>query len=248
MGYIINPKDEFDRYCDVCGRKLIYRKTLCQRKGLDLCAKHYGQLYKYGRILDRNPRSSKDPNEYHILGELTVMDIYDKNSEVIARTVFDTEDLDKVKDIKWALNSAGYVYSSTTYFNGTKGVLMHSLILGTSDIIDHINHNILNNRKSNLRVATSSQNGMNRCTQGYTETRNNRFYSAISIDRKHIKLGTYDTKEEAIFARWYAEKVLYKEFRYPREEPAISDKRKLEIINYVNSSIVNNGFGDYLLN
>lgn len=238
MSYIINPKDENTKVCDVCGRRLLEGKAK-RKNGIDLCPKHYTQILQYGRVLDNNPRTTRDPNEYHILGEITVMDLYNHKSEVVARTIFDTEDLDRVKDIKWTLNSAGYVYNPRFIYRGVKGVLMHSLIMETKDPIDHKNHDTLNNRKSNLRIVTPTQNMMNRECIGISKVaKTGKYYACIGFNGKNINLGSfYVTEDEAYFARWYAEKILYKEFRYPREEPTIDEQRKSEIINYVNNKL-----------
>ena len=47
----------------------------------------------------------------------------------------------------------------------------------------------------------------------------------------------FDIKEEALYARWYAERILFKEFAYPKEEPDILDSRKLEIQELINRKV-----------
>ena len=48
--------------------------------------------------------------------------------------------------------------------NKSKCILLHSMIMGVekNTIVDHINHNPLDNRKKNLRIASSSNNCTNR--------------------------------------------------------------------------------------
>lgn len=70
--------------------------------------------------------------------------------------------------------------------------------------LDHKDLNKANNAISNLRLATSSQNGGN-CrarktnTSGFkgVVTHGKRFKSAVMVDRKRIHLGVFNTPEEA---------------------------------------------------
>lgn len=240
MGYIINCESDLEMVCDVCGR-VGTSKTIKSHSitGLDLCWKHSNQWKLHGCFLDNNPRSIKDPNQYYINGDIVIMDLYNHKSEVIAQTIFDIDDLDKIKGIKWGMNSAGYVYSSRTVFKNTRGVLMHSLILNTSELVDHKDHNILNNRKSNLRIATSSQNMMNRKSVGVSMVnKTGKYYACIGFNNININLGSfYNTFDEALYARWYAEGILFGEFKYPRNEPLIPKYRKFEINKYVDNKI-----------
>jgi hypothetical protein len=79
----------------------------------------------------------------------------------------DDEDLPKVSGYRWRLSGEGYVVASVgSRWQGTFQTLMlHRLVLGTppgmeSDHRDTTNR--LDNRRSNLRIATKSQNQGNR--------------------------------------------------------------------------------------
>jgi len=97
--------------------------------------------------------------------------------------------------------------------------LLHRLIMkaGPSDIIDHENGNGLNNRRSNLRKVTKSQNQFNRRltvneTKGvYFRRSKSRWVARIGVNNKQIHLGYFDNKEEATLARLKAEKKYHKE-------------------------------------
>ena len=67
------------------------------------------------------------------------------------------------------------------------------------DTIDHININSLDNHISNLRCASKTLQILNRNKQakGYYLKSSGRYQAQICIDYKTIRLGTYDTKEEA---------------------------------------------------
>lgn len=64
---------------------------------------------------------------------------------------------------------------------------------------DHINHNTLDNRRSQIRIATQQQNKWNRKNaKGYTWHKRDCQYAAqIKVNGKHISLGYFDTPTEA---------------------------------------------------
>jgi hypothetical protein len=218
--------------CDICGREL---NKKIKSHGYVLCNKHYKQLKKYGKFLDNNPRTISDRNGYIICGEFTLIELYDKNCNIIAYAIIDTEDLDKVKYTKWKLSSSGYAMNTPKFKGGNKH--MSRVILGTDDFVDHINHNTLDNRKRNLRAVTRSQNQMNVDYKGVTNRKDGKFYAHIKMNQKMINLGVYVFEEEALFARWYAETILFKDYRYPKEEPNILEDRKIAIKEYVDRKV-----------
>ena len=86
---------------------------------------------------------------------------------------------------------------------------------------DHIDRNALNNRKSNLRKATRQENARNRslstnntsgCTGVHFNKSHNRWVAGIGYNNKHIRLGEFIDKADAIVARLKAEKEYYGEF------------------------------------
>lgn len=81
----------------------------------------------------------------------------------------DDEDYDIVKDRKWNISKGrtgiSYAMSPGNTKKNLKPIPMHRLIMGITDsniMVDHKDHDGLNNQKSNLRIATKSQNAMNR--------------------------------------------------------------------------------------
>lgn len=76
------------------------------------------------------------------------------NSDLCA--LVDACDVPLVVEVAWYLNSFGYAWS------GAAGA-MHRLLLNIPDDrqVDHANRNKLDNRRSNLREATSSEQSMN---------------------------------------------------------------------------------------
>ena len=98
---------------------------------------------------------------------------------------------------------------------------MHRVILGIIDtniICDHLNGDKLDNRRCNLRVATPTQNSINRkgksgrlLSKGIRKFRN-RYFARIIINRKEIALGGYATEGDAIKAYNEAAKKYHGKF------------------------------------
>lgn len=120
-------------------------------------------------------------------------------------TVVDFDDFPKVRDQKWRKDN-GYASRSVTRIGR---VYMHRVIMGVEgDVqIDHRDHDTLNNRRSNLRLATVSQNGGNQLKtskttyskwKGVSKSCGDGTWRAyIQCDGKPIRLGVYATEIEA---------------------------------------------------
>lgn len=218
--------------CDICGRPMS-RKI--KSHGHIFCDKHYKQYKKCGCVFDCNPRTSMDRNEIHVDGDISYIDIYDKNCNVVAQAIIDTEDIGKVKYTKWKLSNSGYVMNTPKFSPSNKH--LSRVVLGVNDFVDHINHNPLDNRKSNLRVVTRSQNQMNVNYVGVYKMKNGKFYAHIKLHGKLLNLGVYIDEEEALLARWFAEELLFGEYRYPKEKPCLLPDREEEIKEYVSKKV-----------
>lgn len=85
--------------------------------------------------------------------------------------------------------------------------------------VDHKDHDGLNNRRSNLRWATQSQNCVNtsKLARGVSGFRGvskmrNKWHAAVNVSKKRIHLGTYVTAEEAAKAYDRAAREHFGEF------------------------------------
>lgn len=125
-------------------------------------------------------------------------------------TVVDDEDYERLSVYHWrALRSRSTTYAVRSAGRGT--VMMHREILGVDTQVDHQNGSGLDNRRQNLRAATTSQNGMNRRKakgssrfKGVAFDRRTRNWQAyIKVDGKTNFLGRFSSEEEA--ARAYDE-------------------------------------------
>ncbi len=83
--------------------------------------------------------------------------------------IVDPEDYKRLSKYKWYAKKCGKTfYASRTVWTGKNNkrinITMHRQILNPPHplVVDHINHNGLDNRKTNLRPATRRQNNMNR--------------------------------------------------------------------------------------
>lgn len=115
---------------------------------------------------------------------------------------------------------AGYLVMTV----GLKTYLLHRLVLGlkkSDDIcVDHINGVRSDNRKANLRLATTSQNGMNRVrlnnssgiTGIYWGKSRERWCAHIAAGKKRIFLGRFASLEDAVKARRKAEDTYHGQF------------------------------------
>lgn len=135
--------------------------------------------------------------------------------------VIDAEDFDRVKDYCWRKDRKGYIIANGR--NGSnKIVWLHRIIMRAKDdeIVDHINWDKSNNKKSNLRIATKTQNNINikrksNNTSGYTGVsvlKNGKYKSSISINGKKYHLGTFDELKDAVKTRHKAEQILHGEW------------------------------------
>jgi hypothetical protein len=103
-----------------------------------------------------------------------------------------------------------------------KVLLLHRVITSAPPgfDVDHINGNGLDNRRSNLRVCTTSENCMNSRTQASSKTgvkgvhltRSGKFVAHIGLNGEHRHLGTFATLEEAREVRARAAADLHGEF------------------------------------
>lgn len=135
--------------------------------------------------------------------------------------IIDSDDYLKVKNYCWRKDAHGYIVANNKKDNNS--IKIYRLIMNANkgDVIDHINQDKTNNRKSNLRFVTKSQNNTNIKRRkdnksGYTgvkyDKRNLKWKAQISYNNKRIHLGTYDKIEDAINARRNAELKIHKEY------------------------------------
>ena len=171
----------------------------------------------------------KKYNEYDLTGEYGIC--FASNSD--DKILFDLEDYDLIKDYCWCVRPCNHgrgtyksvcTWKCNTSGNKRQKLSMHRVVLGVEDlsiIVDHINRNPLDNRKSNLRTCTAHQNSFNSGTKidnkykGVFQYRDGvRWVAQIGFDYHTHHLGIFDTPEQAALAYNEAAKKYYGEFAY----------------------------------
>ena len=101
----------------------------------------------------------KKENEYRFNGECVEVTYYNSKREAIGTFLVDEITVEKIRNIKWSIMSNGYIAG---YPNG-KAVLLHRFIMDCPDglVVDHINHDRMDNRLCNLRICTQRENNAN---------------------------------------------------------------------------------------
>lgn len=164
----------------------------------------------------------------------------------------DDEDYEWLSAFKWCFRGSakepdygyavrGWRYTDAEGNSRYKGVAMHREIMGADgkERVDHVNGDRLDNRRSNLRLATDSQNGLNRGKHRrvaavssqfkgvYREQRRKNKIWGVRIQAagKYVYVGSYETEEEAALAYDAAAKRHHGEFarlNFPRPQKTSS--------------------------
>lgn len=130
--------------------------------------------------------------------------------------IVDDEDAD-LAEMKWKADVHPHtVYASKNFAHpnsrGQKHMILHRAILerilgreiGRKELCDHKDHNGLNCTRSNLRLANATQNRVNSRMDhdnrsGFKGVTKEKYawVAKITVDKKHIYLGSFRTAEEA---------------------------------------------------
>ena len=170
----------------------------CKQCGRDI------KIYPYEQ--NKNNFCSKDCY-YNFLKKPNEIIRKDYFAEIILRTrtnktfiaLIDIDDIEKISKYSWAIHCNKYI-------RNTEKIFIHRLIMDCpkDKVVDHINHNPLDNRKSNLRICTifgNNQNNINTKTgkSGVSYSKiMNKWHARIKIENKNIHLGYFDNIDEAI--------------------------------------------------
>ena len=103
-----------------------------------------------------------------------------------------------------------------------KTIRLHRYIMKAAkgEVVDHINHNRIDNRRINLRTSDAKLNGENQPKSGGIFELKNGYRSSISINKITHNLGRFDNfmlAEEAIDLFLVFNQLLHKTLRYPEK-------------------------------
>jgi hypothetical protein len=142
------------------------------------------------------------------------------------QTIIDKEDIEEVLKHKWCVRSepdgTEYVLRTNRIVSAGVPYLLHRFVTRAPRgmLVDHINHNTLDNRKCNLRIVTSRQSAWNRRKSSdatkskYIGVRHKKsvFSAIISAPFGRIYLRSYNNEEDAAMVYDAAARILRGEF------------------------------------
>lgn len=144
-----------------------------------------------------------------------------------AWALVDEDDYGLVSGYRWQLVEHG-VHQITLYAGGSRNgvwIQMHRLIMSPPRdmAVDHIDHNGLNNCRSNLRIATQAENArwrradqdaLSKYKGVYATSRGGRWVASIRCNGIRENLGSYATEEEAARVYDHRARQLFGEFAW----------------------------------
>lgn len=137
-------------------------------------------------------------------------------------TIVDDEDFEFLSQFRWCARGRNDRYYARCYQrNVPRGIGMHKMLLNPPPGfgVDHINRDTLDNRRSNLRIATVGQNNFNKWTKKkfkgvFWRKDKNRWAATIGANRKTYHLGYFKSDIDAALAYDEAARNLHGEFAY----------------------------------
>lgn len=134
--------------------------------------------------------------------------LHARNGDVRAHVLVDDEDFERLGRYRWSLTTGGRY--ARRVIGRRHHVLMHREIMGLDPgnplQVDHINRDGLDNRRSNLRLATVALNAQNRGSlpgsysrhRGVSWNKNRHKWAAYgAVDGKRRHLGVFSDEDAA---------------------------------------------------
>lgn len=217
--------------CPICGKefKTKYRKQVfcshscvgvSQRKRKILTCDYCGE--KFCKVYSQIKRYEKHfcSNKCRYLANKKKDKIYYENNyayillikdNITKKVLFDIDDIDKLNKFKWHLHlrkkDMRYDACTNSYSSHSKksyiNMARYIMNCPSDKVIDHINRNPLDNRKSNLRICTIYENNQNKgnnssgCVGVVWDKSRNKWY----VHHKGKYIGRFYNLEDAIKAK-----------------------------------------------
>ena len=135
---------------------------------------------------------------------------YNQEDCIKGTFLVDVDDLPLVKQHKCHISSHGY---ATFNIIDRKKIYLHRRLAKATKgfVVDHVNRNKLDNRKSNLRLTTHTENVRNTDRKGYHYSKKDKKWVVqVTVGSFVFSSAWYENEEQAIGARHAAETVLRK--------------------------------------
>lgn len=193
--------------CDYCG-KLVWKENNQLKNKKNLFCSH--QCWS---------NFQKRPMKYTIMDNYVIFSIKDKslNEHCCYIDIEDTPFLDHQFFIVYGKNDKPI---SLQDFYGNK---LHRLVMKPPKnmVVDHINHNIFDNRKSNLRICSKAENNQNKKGHSITSStkirnvyfkkQNNKYFVKISVKGRDYFRGYFPNTPEGLKEAIKTASILRKE-------------------------------------
>lgn len=259
-----NTPEILERYANQLGKTTIKKCEACgitsnekdifyvENADMYLCVKHERQFKNHGKILDDSPVCVFDPNRYYIYGDIALVECYDQHGYITRYFICDADDIDIVKKCKWRIvRKDGNDYVVTGNQKSRKAYFHEDVLGYIPDGYegDHKNKDTLDNRKSNLRIATSSQQKINKRLPSNNKSgfkgickrvKEKDYMIDFVYEKKRIYFVKFSKLEEAVYVRYNMELAIYPEYRDTwndknilKEIKKITKQRKEELDKYI---------------
>jgi hypothetical protein len=132
------------------------------------------------------------------------------------------EDLEEVSKYKWYWNG-NYIRTDVNHEDGRKRLYLHRLIAKPTDglFVDHINGDVLNNTRENLRSVTREKNAMNLKKISGTSSKykgvswnkaKKKWVSYVNVNKKRVALGYFNCETAAAIEYNKMAKISYGQY------------------------------------
>ena len=133
----------------------------------------------------------------------------------------DIQDFAYLSKFSWSVSKEGNKFYAQKYGIGKMHRFILGLPRGDKRVVDHINGDGLDNRRSNLRLCTRGQNLMNKkpnrkgssAFKGVSKRRD-KFVTKIRLGGKDFHIGTFTSEVEAAKAYDHKARELFGEFAW----------------------------------
>lgn len=164
--------------------------------------------------------------------------------------LLDKEDLPLFESRKWFVRN-GYLTTTSSF---KRYETFHRLVMNSPAglIVDHKNRNRLDNRKCNLRIASSSQNQANAVRKSKhgrgIKFRNGKYEASITVDGKREYLGrfesvdaakrAYDERAVKIFGEFAVTNFRIENYEIPEKPEHVPSPKEIVRNNYKRSCVI----------